>query len=155
MRKLLVLGALLGFCEQAHAAGSVTVNDPTNPGYVACVTSTGLLCTTSSGGVGPFPPTVTPTQRGGTITLGGTAQTLMAANASRKGCMVLNPIDAVSGENLFISVTGTATVTSGSPNITLAPGQSYTCTGNDGVIQTAISIIAATTAHAFEATETQ
>lgn len=53
MRKYLGFLAALGFLgpiSAALGAGSVTVNDPTNPGYVACVTSTGYLCVTNSGG---------------------------------------------------------------------------------------------------------
>src|SRR5258708_5031089 len=48
--------------------------------------TTGKKCTSSSagGGTQPAPLAVTPTDRGGTITLGGTSQTLAAANANRK-----------------------------------------------------------------------
>ncbi len=107
-----------------------------------------------TGTLATSPLTVAPTDRGGTITLGGTAQTLMAANTSRKGCWVQNPVSAT--ETLHISSTGNAVIPGGPPDdASLAPGQSWACGSNGTVIQTAITINAATTGHTFIAKELQ
>lgn len=89
---------------------------------------------------------VTYTNRSGTVTLGGTAQTLMAANASRQGFIVQN----VSTGDLWISSLGTAAATQ--PSIWLPPG-SYYEPPSDGVPVAAISIFGATTGQAFSARE--
>lgn len=90
----------------------------------------------------------TPTDLGGTITAGGTQQTLAAANTSRKLLVVQNPSNAPSGESLFIAVAGNATVNGAGNYAELVPGGSCTVYGTS-----AVSIIGATTAHRFIATE--
>lgn len=87
------------------------------------------------------------TDRSGTITTGGTAQNAMAANTSRKYASVTNPISAT--ESLFVNDAGTATAAS--PSYELLPGESYE-TGAF-VPTNAISVLAATTGHAFIARE--
>lgn len=77
----------------------------------------------------------------GTITTGGTAQQVLAANATRKKMIVFNPIAAT--ETLFMMFgAGTA------GQIGLAPGGSYT---SDDVSEESNSLwlVAATTGHAF------
>ena len=92
--------------------------------------------------------TGTLTNRSGTITAGGTAQVLMAVNASRKYLLVQNPSAAT--ESLWINFT-TAAVES-QPSIELTPGQGFLMEA--GFISTeAVSVIAATTGHAFTAKE--
>jgi len=88
---------------------------------------------------------VTYADRSGTITLGGTAQTIMSAWPGRHGCMIQNQ----STGNLWIS--STATAVAASPSVLIAPGQQYLCMApaSDG----AHSIIGATTAQAFAARE--
>jgi len=88
---------------------------------------------------------VTYTDRSSTITAGGTAQPLMAANAARKGFSVQNN----STENLTISATGTASANSG---IVIPPGALYEAPVN-GIPTTAISIFGATTGSRFDARE--
>lgn len=89
----------------------------------------------------------TATSRSGTITAGGTAQTLMAANASRQGFSVQN----LSTENLYINELGSAAVNT-QPSILVPPNALYEpplgC-----VSVAAISILGATTGSAFTARE--
>ncbi len=87
------------------------------------------------------------TDRSGTITLGGTAQALMAANASRKGFVVYNN----SAGSLWINELG-ATAVLAQPAIEVKTATSYT-PPEGGVSPAAISIIGATTAQAFTARE--
>jgi len=88
------------------------------------------------------------------ITLGGTAQSLFGANASRRRLIVYNFATAagqgiVTPESIFIRFTGTAGVnTSGSLEIT--PGGVFD-SQTGPVSGQAVSIIAATTAHRFTA----
>lgn len=97
---------------------------------------------------------VTPTDRGGSLVTGGTAQNAMASNTSRKGCWIMNPNDAT--EKLFVSSSTTATTVTGAPNdADLNPGQSWACNQGGNVIQSAISVNAATNGHKWEAKETQ
>lgn len=99
--------------------------------------------------VTPSPLVVSTTDRSGTITLGGTAQPAMAANASRKGWCVQNPPTAT--EVLVVRASGTATATAS--NILSAGAQ--TCNSAGLIDQGAISVFAATTAHAYSAWEAQ
>ena len=89
---------------------------------------------------------VTYTDKSGTVTAGGTAQTLMGARASRQGFVVQN----LSATDLYINATGTAAANSGS--IRIAAGNLYECP-NHAVPITAVSIFGATTAQAFTAYE--
>jgi hypothetical protein len=88
---------------------------------------------------------VTYTDRSGTITLGGTAQTLTATNNARKGLTIQN----TSSGDLRVSTRGTASSTAG---ILLKPGSLYEWPAH-GVPVSAVSIWGATTAQAFEAME--
>lgn len=99
------------------------------------------------------PIVVTPTDRGGSITTGGTAQNAMASNGSRKGGWCQNPVSAT--EDLFISTSTSATTTGASDDADLAPGGTFSFTQGDLVIQTAISVNAVTTGHRFICKETQ
>lgn len=86
------------------------------------------------------------TNRSGTITEGGTAQTLAAANSSRKYLFVQN----LSSENLWINFTTAAA--QNQPSLRLAPGDSFVM--EDLFVSTeAVSIIGATTGSAFAAKE--
>jgi hypothetical protein len=103
-----------------------------------------LLFTESPSGA----PVGTPTNKGSTITTGGTAQTPIAANVSRKYAICENPPSAT--EDLFISITTTATTTNAGNFADLAPGGSATIPGT-----AAVSVNAATTGHRFICTEWQ
>lgn len=89
-----------------------------------------------------IPSAVTPIDRTSSITTGGTAQVLMAANTSRGGWWLLNTSSSV----LFVSEMGTATTSS----IPVNPGQEYippaTTTG-------AVSIIGSVTGQTFQCRE--
>lgn len=93
----------------------------------------------------PVVGTAVYTDKSGTVTQGGTAQTLMAANSSRRGFSVQNN----STGNLTISSVGTASTTAG---FIIAPGQMYEAPAG-GVPRTAISILGATTGQRFDARE--
>ena len=98
------------------------------------------------------PVTVAPatyTDRSGNITAGGTAQTLMAANAARRGWRIMN----LSSEKMYINDKGaTAVSTETGSSFTVLPGQMYESPAS-GASAAAISIKAATTSSAFEAAE--
>lgn len=92
-------------------------------------------------------PQATLTSRSGTITLGGTAQQLAAANTARKGFMVQNNSAGV----LWINELGAPAVTA-QPSISIQPNAMYV-SERDACPTGAISIIGATTAQAFTARE--
>ena len=86
------------------------------------------------------------TDRSGTITTGGTAQQLMAANASRKGFSVQN----LSTGDLWVRELGTAAATQ--PSMKLVSGAYFETPAGYGATG-AISIFGATTGQAFTARE--
>lgn len=88
----------------------------------------------------------THTNRSGSITSGGVAQQLMAANARRTGFLVQN----VSDTDMWVSWIGTASA--GQPSLKLVAGALYE-TKDTACPQTAISIFCATTGKEFTATE--
>lgn len=86
------------------------------------------------------------TDRSGTITSGGVAQTLMSANAARKYLMIEN----TDNTNLWFNFTTTAV--QGQPSCLLLPNSAFVM--EDAFVSTeAISIIGATTAKSFSAKE--
>lgn len=95
----------------------------------------------------------TPVDRGGTIAAGGTAQQAMAANPTRSGGWIQNPSYAPSGESLYVSVTGTATVAGAGNSAELQPGQSFSLSNLGGVVVGAVSVVAATSGHPYIAVE--
>ena len=84
--------------------------------------------------------------RSGTVTAGGTAQVLMAANSGRSGFWLQN----VSTADLWISEVGTAAAAQ--PSLKVIPGALYE-SPLSGCPATAISIFGATTAQAFACRE--
>jgi len=98
---------------------------------------------------------VTPTDCSGTIASGGVAQNAFTANAGRHGFTIAN-IDAT--EVLWISMTTTAAA-SGTGSYPLGPADATTFTNLNSFtsptglgINTALSVIAATTSHKFTCT---
>lgn len=88
------------------------------------------------------------TNRSSSITIGGTAQNVCAANTNRRGWSVQN----LSAENLYVNDLGTAHATDGA-SMTIQPG-GYLCSQpNEEVAKGAISIIGATTGSKFYARE--
>lgn len=97
----------------------------------------------------PSPASANPgqiTNRGGTITLGATAQELMAANSHRSGFSLQN----LSAGDLYFSEFGDASA--GQPSTKVIPGALYETPA--GIAPTgAVSVYGATTAQAFSARE--
>jgi hypothetical protein len=81
----------------------------------------------------------------GTIILGGTAQTVISANASRVGC----ELQVLGSTSIWINVSGTAAAGQGSTEI--PPGSVFTCPFP--VSADAISIFGTATGTAFTAKE--
>lgn len=92
------------------------------------------------------PASGTLADRSGTITAGGTAQVLMAANANRIGFAIQN----LSTGDLWINPLGTAAATK--PSLKIASGVYYETPSGYGAVG-AISVFGATTAQAFTAQE--
>lgn len=89
------------------------------------------------------------TDRSGTITLGGTSQQLVAANASRKRLLLQN--DYSETTDLWINFGATAASTGGD-SIELVPGGTYD-TGGGPCWRGAIQIIGSNTGHKFACKE--
>jgi len=89
---------------------------------------------------------ITKTDRSGTITTGGTAQVLMAANASRRGWELQNNS---SSDLWFNEIGGTAVATA--PSFKVPPG-SY-ISSDAGVTTSAISLIGQVSGQTFTARE--
>lgn len=87
------------------------------------------------------------TDRSGSIASGGTAQTIMAANAGRFGFWILNSSSA----NLYLNDIGGAAQAGGS-SLTLVPGQLYELPTNARATA-AVSLYGATTGQTFVARE--
>lgn len=94
----------------------------------------------------PAPSTLV--DRSGSITAGGTAQALAAANSARRGWRLQNTSN---GDLWFNDTGGTASV-GGAACFKVAAGGYYE-TPNGGASQTAISIYGATTGQTFSASE--
>lgn len=103
----------------------------------------------------------TSTARGTTITVGGTSQTLAAANPLRRSLVIQNPCSAASqgiaaAENIVINLTSAATINGSGNFAELPPCYSMTLRVADGVInQELITVNAATTGHIIYAKEFQ
>lgn len=172
-RLLLAAGALLAFSAAAHAQGMsalVVATCGTPPitytagqSFPITMDTNGNICGATSGGgtITPVPKSVTPTDRGGTMTTGGTVQPLAASNASRQSIVIVNPCSATSqggiaaAESLYISVTGNATVAGAANYAELAPCGSTAVVVANEVYTGAITVNAATTGHRWMATEWQ
>ena len=111
------------------------------------------LTTSAPGGLTVVVGSVTPgtfTDRSTTITAGGTAQVLMATNASRRAIIIENP----TAETEIIYINFGSAGTAGTNNIELVPGGSLTLGVDGGPCTTqAIYVNAATTSHKIIAKE--
>jgi len=144
---LLLAGSLV--CAPQHAAAQVVVvpscsgNSPPLGSGTLLTDNTGSLCTnaTLSGGSQIAAPS---SDISGTVTLGGTYQTVLASNSSRKGCLIQNPTTAT--EVLSVKV-GTM-----AQPYTLAAGAAFSCNNGPVVVTDTITLTAATTSHAFAGT---
>lgn len=84
------------------------------------------------------------TDRSGTITLGGTAQSLAVANDSRHGLRIQN----ISAGDLWINTTGANAAVAGTGSFKIASGATWDLTTSGPV-----SVIGATTGQQFSAVE--
>lgn len=96
--------------------------------------------------VAPTGNAVSTSSISGTITAGGTAQQIAAANANRQGFMLQNQ----SSDDLYFTTLTTAVM--GQPSFRIEPGQTYESAAH-GVPAGAISIIGGTTGQAFAGRE--
>ena len=89
------------------------------------------------------------TNSSGTVTAGGTFQTLFTANTSRRICYVQNPSSA--SENLAVFVYDGVKSETVANSISLPAGQRWTVAQGDGgsVISNRIDVTATTNGHAF------
>lgn len=93
-----------------------------------------------------FFPAVTPVNKSGTITVGGTAQVLAAANSARRGWWIRNNSTA----SLWVDDITTAVLAQ--PSLEIVPGGYYEAPIG-GCSSLALSIIGATTSQSFTARE--
>lgn len=149
----LAIAFLLGHAPAAAQGISqrVATCDPSYP--TRCIKpgadgSVAVSGTITVGTVTAVPSVITPTNRSGSVTSGGTAQNAMAANASRKGWCLQN-LDA--SEVMYVRSGAAATSTTGTK---LTPG-AMACNQPGLIDQGAISVIAATTSHAYSGFEVQ
>jgi hypothetical protein len=112
-------------------------------GIYRAVTGTLNVSSVQSGAWNVTPLGATSTDDSGTITTGGSYQTVIAASGSRKGCLIQNPTTATEVLNVKFG-------TMASP-FTLLPGMSIGCNQGSLVLQDAVTAMAPTTAHAFAA----
>lgn len=161
MKNILTILALMLTATAAMAQSTTSVQVTNGGGGTSAVTycivgtvtsgSCPMPVTSTGGGTAPGPATVTPTNDSLSITLGGTAQNALTANATRKGCTIQNPATAAdqgigAAENLYVRFGGTAV--SASDSWELTPGQSMSCAPSSGqIVVTAVSVVAATTGH--------
>lgn len=167
--RVAALLVLLFLCGQASADTQVrdgngtlrTIQGFTTPGTKEAPASVLVNSVTGaaygpSGGLPTAPSVapVTPVDRGGVIAAANTAQTVMAANAARKGGWITADVNNTGNE--YVSLTGTASTTPGAGNqCVLTPGASCPLTINGYVIQTAVSLAGTIAGDAFSAVEFQ
>lgn len=93
------------------------------------------------------PAPYSPPDASGTVTAGGSFQTVFSANPLRVGCFIQNPIAAT--ETLLVHFQAGSASTSNSAN--LSPGGSFNCMWGGVVVTGAVQVEAATSGHAFVA----
>lgn len=95
------------------------------------------------------------TDMSGTITVGGTAQTISSMLATRQGFLIQNIDTTNTGEALWVRFDGNAAAIETPGSFGLAAGQSIAFPGGSiqGACINPISVIAATTGHKFSAIE--
>jgi hypothetical protein len=122
-------------------------------GYLSQLVSSGIKLLVGGSAVSSTNPlpivfsTATNTSRSGTIATGGTAQSLMVANAARKGWFIQNN----STGDLWVNRFG-GTAIAGQPSILIPAGALYE-TPDGGSGGNALSIYGATTGQTFTSAE--
>lgn len=151
LTRLVFALSLLALAGPALAAQPVTINNAGNTDSVtvtghhldvnATLTGGGTVNAVITGGI-----TATTTPAAFTIATGNTFQSILASNASRKGCLIQNPIAAT--ETLFVFFGANGSATTGA-SIGLSPGSAVSCAvGGLATATDNISATAATTSHA-------
>lgn len=140
-------GTLDGTSKAAVGANGLAVDVKASVAIPVTIATAPALVASSATIGGVFRPGIAYTDRSGTVTTGGTAQTLMASNASRKGWRVMN----LSTGDLWINDKG-GTAAATQPAFKLLAGYAYE-SPTFGASTAAISIFGATTGQAFEAME--
>jgi hypothetical protein len=136
-----------------HEGGGALADSLVAKNGTALTRAAGSRQVASTGGFDDSGPTLIQqqsgalTDRSGTITAGGTAQTLAAINANRVYLLIQNLDPA---EDLWFNFTTAAVI--GEPSLKLTAGQAFTMEGSF-VSTELVSIKAATTAHPFAAKE--
>ena len=139
-------------CAQVKAGNTAAAGDNAlvvaDPNLLAAATSPIPAGTNVIGGV-TFPVNVGVTDCSGTVTTGGTAQNAFAAGATKHGFFIMN----LSSDPMWINFTGAAVV-GGSGSFLLPAGSSTIAGGSFTAppgfgMNTALSVIAATTSDAF------
>lgn len=122
----------------------IVPSDPGDSGGAGCTVGATGCALPITGTVTPGSPAAVPsTNASGTVTSGGTYQTVFTSSTSRKGCSVFNPLTAT--ESLSVRVGGAAVYG-------LSPGAAFGCGASGGtIISDLIEVTAATTGHAFTA----
>ncbi len=134
------IDARLAHIEAQEALNLAAIN--------ALNTTAGAALAAGTNNIGSLDPAPhASTDASGTVTTGGTFQTVFASSGSRKGCTIQNPITAT--ETLFVHANPASATTANS--FGLAPGATFSCQVGHIVITDAISVTATTTAHAFAA----
>lgn len=83
----------------------------------------------------------------GTVTTGGTFQSLQVQNVGRKGCLIENPPAATETLYVFFGPIASATTAAA---VALSAGSSVSCQmPAQGTVSDQVSVTAATTGHAF------
>lgn len=127
----------------------IEIQLPLAPGRAAASASKPVVLSTEDyaalAGINTKLSPVTYTRTASTIATGGTAQTALAANSSRRGLIVAN----TGTDDLYFDMATTATVANSIP---LSPGSAYEAPSH-AVPSGAISVIGATTGQAYSVFE--
>lgn len=149
-----------GFLGAITASGTTTlriIRQTQGPAPISCPGAGGGGSST----VVVAPVAIVPTDRGGILTAGGTAQQLAASNGSRKlltienGCTTSSQGGIAAVESIFISVTGNATVGGAGNYAELGPCGSTSVVVSGQVYTGAVTINATTIGHRWMSTEWQ
>lgn len=82
----------------------------------------------------------------GTITTGGSFQTVITGNSGRRNCLIQNP---VTGSGVLYVYLGTAGSGTAAQSISLAPGMTFNCASPSVVYTNEVALMHATTGFSF------
>lgn len=143
------------FPLQLDAAGNLMVNSVNGGGGGGTVNQGTPNTSTNAWPVYTAQPAVSPSASSGatTITAGGTAQSLFSAGSVTHGCYIVNPQSSTeqgipAAEILYVDFTGASASSGSGTSLPVYPGVSFPC---PTALATSVSVVAATTNHAFKA----